>query len=151
MEQNWSVVRWCLSEDNLEPIYIEKRRSNDNSISCQVNTTDEKIFLPEVSDVILWLLWEKLSLSVSHFLSLPPVRSLARSASLFSPSQTTDPLGYFRERSKTDCLLLISVRCRHFNNLLALKQDKERERAKAREIDLQSATRDREEKEKILS
>ncbi len=52
-----------------------------------------------MSYVILWLLWEKFFLSFSFF----------------SPSQTTDLLGYFRW-GNADCLLLISVRCRHFNS-----------------------------------
>lgn len=71
----------------------------------------EKILFPYGSDVILWLLWERVSLV---FLSL------------LSPSQTTDPFGYFRS-GNTDCLLLISVRCRHFNKQAARARKIERE------------------------
>ncbi len=58
------------------------------------------------------------------FLSL----SLSPSFSFFSPSQTTDLLGYFRW-GNADCLLLISVRCRHFNSARARARKRERERS----------------------
>lgn len=48
------------------------------------------------------------------------------SFSFFSPSQTTDLLGYFRW-GNADCLLLISVRCRHFNRARAFARERERE------------------------
>lgn len=89
----------------------------------------KRSFFPKVSYVILWLLWEKFSLSLYRFLSF----------SFFSPSQTTDLLGYFWW-GNADCLLLISVRCRHFNSARA--------RAREREIDLRSAIREREKKKK---
>ncbi len=69
--------------------------------------------------------------------------SLCFSFSFFSPSQTTDLLGYFRW-GNADCLLLISVRCRHFNSARAHKREREREK----EIDLRSAMREREKKKK---
>ena len=77
-----------------------------------------------MSYVILWLLWEKFSLS-------PP--SLA--FSFFSPSQTTDLFGYFRWDNAA-CLLLISVRrCRHFLKSAHEKESEEqREREKAGSI-----------------
>jgi hypothetical protein len=73
-----------------------------------------KDLVPKVSYVILWLLWEKFSLSLSF--------------SFFSPSQTTDLLGYFRW-GNADCLLLISVRCRHFNSAHARETERDRERS----------------------
>lgn len=59
------------------------------------------------------------------FLSLSV--SLSFYFSFFSPSQTTDLLGYFRW-GNADCLLLISVRCRHFNSARAPERERERER-----------------------
>jgi hypothetical protein len=61
-------------------------------------TNDERSFSPKCL-MLFYDCYEKSLFSLSLF---------------FSPSQTTDPLGYFRW-GNADCLLLISVRCRHFN------------------------------------
>lgn len=70
--------------------------------------------------------YEKSFLSVSVAYSF----SLCMCFSFFSPSQTTDLLGYFRW-GNADCLLLISVRCRHFNRASERARKRERERKRS--------------------